>query len=146
MAELMALEKFLEILILHRSTNVIIEANSEITINSVKRISCGTKPEKVSNHWRLIQVYQRIQAHLQGLHTVSFSHVHQNANKLADILANQGVNNADRGMEKKSEEMSQNRLKELCDKQAEEDDEVDRNHGRGSSTNGFFLARVSSAS
>jgi len=95
MAELMAMEQGLEILIKNRSSNVIIEADSEITINSVKRISCGSKPEKVSNHWRLIQVYQRIQAHLQGLGSISFNHVRRNANKLADILANQGVNNED---------------------------------------------------
>jgi len=64
MAELMAMEQGLEILIINCNSNVIIEADSQITISSVKRISCGSKPEKVSKHWRLIQVYQRIQAHL----------------------------------------------------------------------------------
>jgi len=97
MAELMAMEQGLEILIKNRRSNVIIEADSEITINSVKRINCGSKPEKVSNHWRLIQVYQRIQAHLKGLGSVSFNQVRINANKLADILVNQGVNNEDCG-------------------------------------------------
>ena len=67
MAELMAMEQCLEILTENRSSNVIIEVDSEITINSIKRINCGSKTEKVSNHWRLIQVYQRIQTHLQGL-------------------------------------------------------------------------------
>lgn len=49
MVELMALEQCLEIMLQIRSPNVIIEADSEITINSIKRISCGSKPEKVSN-------------------------------------------------------------------------------------------------
>ena len=64
MVELMALEQHLELLSLNHSSNVIVEADSKITINSVKRINCGTWPEKVSNHWKLIQVYQRIHVHL----------------------------------------------------------------------------------
>lgn len=50
MDELMALEQCLELLKLKHSSNVIIETNSEITINSIKRISCGTVPKKVSKH------------------------------------------------------------------------------------------------
>ena len=57
MAELMALEQCLEFLTQNHGSNVIIEADSEITINSVKRINYGTRREKVSNHWKLIQVY-----------------------------------------------------------------------------------------
>eukprot|EP00253_Pinus_taeda_P010632 PITA_10632 len=88
MAELMALEQCLDFLEQDNRQNVIIEANSELIINSVKRISCGTEPKKVSKHWRLIQVFQRIQLHLLCLRTVSFNHVRRTANKLADILAN----------------------------------------------------------
>jgi len=54
MAELMALEQCLEFIKLDNCLNVIIEANSELVINSVKRISCRTGLEKVSKHWRLI--------------------------------------------------------------------------------------------
>lgn len=50
MVELMALEKCLEFLTQNQGSNVIIEADSELTINSVKRISSGTRPKKVSNH------------------------------------------------------------------------------------------------
>jgi len=118
MAKLMALEQYLEILTQNHNPNVIIEADSKITINSVKGISCGSKPEKVSNHWRLIQVYQRIQAHLQGVCTVSFNHVRRNSNKLVDILANQGVDSVECKMEKKWQEMPQNCLKVLYNEQA----------------------------
>lgn len=41
MAELMALEQCLELLNLNHSSNVIIEADSKISIKAVKRISCG---------------------------------------------------------------------------------------------------------
>jgi len=54
MVELMALEQCLVFLKQDHGSNVIIEADSEITIKSVKRISCGTRPKKVSKHWRLI--------------------------------------------------------------------------------------------
>ena len=67
MAELMELEQCLELFKLNHSSNVIMEADLEISINAVKKISCGTAPEKVSKHWRLIQVYQRIQKHLLSL-------------------------------------------------------------------------------
>ena len=90
--------------------NVIIEADSELIINSVKRISHGMEPEKVSKHWRLIQVFQRIQRHLKCLRTVSFNHVRRTANKLADILANQGVICTESRVSMGWQEMPQNRL------------------------------------
>lgn len=46
MEELMALEQSLEFLKQDNCLNVIIEADSELTINSVKRISCGAVPKK----------------------------------------------------------------------------------------------------
>lgn len=91
MAELMAIEQCLETLIDSNSQNIIIEADSELTINLVKKIGTGSAPDKVSNHWRLVQVYHRIQSHLRILRTLSFVHVHRNTNKLVDQLANEGV-------------------------------------------------------
>ena len=91
MAELMVIEHCLEILMDLNLHNTIIEANSELTINFVKKIVNGSAPEKVSNHSRLLQVYHRIQSHLRILRTLSFVHVRKNANRLADRLANEGV-------------------------------------------------------
>lgn len=54
MAELMALEQCLEILKNDNLQNIIIEADSELIINSIKRICCGSAPENVSSHWRLL--------------------------------------------------------------------------------------------
>ena len=120
----MALEQCLEFLIQHCCSNVIVEADSKITINSVKRINCGTRPKKVFNRWKLIMVYQRIHVHLQGLRTVSFNHVRRSANKLADLLANQGVNNAGCGMANKWQGIPQNRFKAFCKEQPAEDREM----------------------
>lgn len=71
----MAMEQFLELLMQNNRQNVIVKADLELIINIVKKISWGSEPEKVSNHWRLILVFQRIQLHLIGLHMVSFNHV-----------------------------------------------------------------------
>lgn len=64
MAELMALEQCLEILVNSSSHNVIIEANLELIIKAAKKISNDTSPDKVSKHWKLLQVFYRIYSHL----------------------------------------------------------------------------------
>ena len=114
MAELMALEQCLEFLIQSNCQNVIIEADSELVINAAKRISNGTRPEKVTKHWRLTRVLQRIQAHIQELRTLRFIHVRIKANKLADILANQGVSSKENAILSKWNTMVQSNLKKLC--------------------------------
>ncbi len=55
MTELMALEQCLEILMESNLQNTIIKADSELIINSVKKICNGSAPEKVSKHSRLLQ-------------------------------------------------------------------------------------------
>ena len=127
LAELMALEHCLEFLKQNNLQNIIVEAGSELIINSVKRISYGTEPEKVSKHWRLLQVFQRIQLHLRGLSTVGFTHVLRTTNKLVDILANQGVLCTKSRVALSWQEMPQNRLKAHCHDQADEDRMVFRN-------------------
>lgn len=54
MAELMAMEQCLDFLKQDNCLNVIIEADFELIINSIKRISCGMVLKKVSKHSRLI--------------------------------------------------------------------------------------------
>lgn len=54
MLELLALEQCLKILKRNNIQNVIIEVDSELIIKSVKRISYGTEPKKVSKYWRLL--------------------------------------------------------------------------------------------
>lgn len=95
MAELMALEQCLEILLNSNSHNVIIEVDSELIIRAAKKICNGTSPNKVSKHWRFLQVFHRIHSHSQTLETISFVHVKRKANMLASCLANEGVTNMD---------------------------------------------------
>lgn len=57
MVELLALEKCLEIMVEANLQNVIIEADSELIIRAAKKIHNGTLPNKVSKHWKLLQVF-----------------------------------------------------------------------------------------
>lgn len=91
MAELMEMELCLEILLEYNIHNVIIEADSKLVINSVKRISVGVAPEKIPRHWWLLQVYERIQVHLRMLRTLRLVHVRREAKKVVDWLASEGV-------------------------------------------------------
>lgn len=111
MAELMALEQCLEFLKQDNNQNVIIEADSELVINVAKKIDHGIGLEKVSKHWRLIRVLQKIQDHLQGLRTLTFIHVRRKSNKLTDILANQRVTCKDNRIMMSSHAMPQSDLK-----------------------------------
>lgn len=123
----MASEQCLDYIKKDNCVNVVIEVDSELVINSIKRIGCGKELEKFSNHWRLIQVFQRIQGHLYGLRTVRFNHVCRKPKKLADILENQGVNYKERTVSMGWQAVPQGSLKILCHTQAEEDREVYRN-------------------
>ena len=91
MVELMALDQCLEMLINSDLHNAIIEADFELIINSFKKIENGTTPEKVSKHWRLLQVCQQIQSQLKTLRTLIYVHVRRTAKRLVDCLANEGV-------------------------------------------------------
>jgi len=91
MAELMAIQQGLEILMNYDLHNTIIEADSELTINLVKRINTGTTPNKVSNHWRISQVFHQVQSHLRTLRTLSSVHIRRDANRVVNKLANKGV-------------------------------------------------------
>ena len=100
---------------------MIVEADSKLIIKAVKRISWGIKPKKVTRNWRLIQGFQQIQHHLQSLCIVSFKHVRRIANKLVDLLANQGVISTEHRVAMSWQELPQSRLKANFHDQEDED-------------------------
>jgi ribonuclease HI len=63
-AEFKALEISLKILSCERMTNTIMEGDSALVINMVKRLQNGTRVGKVQRHWRLAHSLQKIQEHL----------------------------------------------------------------------------------
>ena len=64
------LELGLEIISRERMTNTIMEGDSTLVLNRVKRLQNGTRVGKVQRHWRLTHSLQKIQEHLQMINTV----------------------------------------------------------------------------
>jgi ribonuclease HI len=60
----------LKILSCERMTNTIMEGDSTLVTNMVKRIQNGMRVGKVQRHWRLAHSLQKIQEHLQTMKTV----------------------------------------------------------------------------
>jgi ribonuclease HI len=90
-AEFGALEIGLEILSREGMTNVIVEGDSTLVINIVRRLQNGTRVGKIQRHWRLAQSLQNIQEHLQTGITVELRWVRRSTNGLANIIVNEGV-------------------------------------------------------
>jgi ribonuclease HI len=86
-----ALETGLEILSHERMTNAIVEGDSTLVINTVKRLQNGTRVGKIHRHWRLAHSLQKIQEHLQTGTTVELRWVRRSTNGLVDRIANEGV-------------------------------------------------------
>jgi len=68
-----------------------VEGDSQILINAAIRIQSGTPATKVSSSWRLLRRLESLEVRLKGTNSISFQHVKREANKVADHLANQGV-------------------------------------------------------
>lgn len=62
--------------------------------------------------------------HLRGLLTISFNHVRRDANKMTNLLSNQGVNSTEGGMAKKWQEIPPSHVKAIWEEQAKEDREA----------------------
>jgi len=90
-SEFGSLEIALNILSQERMTNTIVEGDTTLVINIVKKLQNGTIVGKVQRHWRLAHSLQKIQEHLQKMNTVEFRWVCRSANGLADRITNEGV-------------------------------------------------------
>jgi ribonuclease HI len=71
--------------------NIIVEGDSMLVINTVRKLQNDTKVGKIQRHWRLAYYLQKIQEHLQTGITVELHWVRRSANGLADRIANEGV-------------------------------------------------------
>jgi ribonuclease HI len=90
-AEFGAMKLGLEILIHERMKNTIMEGESTLVINMVKRLQNGTRVGKFQRHWHLAHSLQKIQEHLQTVNTVELCFVRTSANGLVGKISNEGV-------------------------------------------------------
>jgi ribonuclease HI len=85
-----ALDLGLEILRLERMKNTIMEADSTLVINTMKRLQSGNRVGKVQRHWCLTLSLHKIQQHLKTMNIVELHWVRRSMNGLANRLANEG--------------------------------------------------------
>jgi ribonuclease HI len=71
------LEIGLEILSCERMKNTIVEGDSTLVINTVKRLQNDTRVGKVQSHWCLAHSLQKIQKHLETMNIVELRWVHR---------------------------------------------------------------------
>lgn len=70
---------------------LIVERDSQILINMALKIQQGSPIHKVSNSWRMATRLGQLQQWLNNNQAISFKHIRREGNKLADFLANLGV-------------------------------------------------------
>jgi ribonuclease HI len=90
--EFRSLEIGLEILRREGMTNIVVEGDSMLVINTARKLQNDTKVGKIQRHWHLVYSLQKIQEHLQMRITVELRWVRRSANGLAERIANKGVN------------------------------------------------------
>jgi hypothetical protein len=75
----------------HNLTHLIIEGDSRVIIELATKIINGKDQEKITPNWRLLGPLNSLKALLRPSLTLTTSHIRRSANKVADILANAGV-------------------------------------------------------
>jgi len=81
-------------LLLARAHNYLpleVEGDSQILINMVKQLLNGSHSSKIATSWRLEARLEAIELELLNNRAIIFSHVKREGNKVADIIANLGV-------------------------------------------------------
>lgn len=95
-AELEGLWKGLNIAQKDGFSPLIVEGDSQILINMAIKIQQGTEAQKTSKSWRMVSRLELLQSWLKENRATTFNHIRREGNKLADFLANLGV---DRGQD-----------------------------------------------
>jgi len=90
-AELEGLWKGICIADQHNFYPLEVEGDSLILINAATRIQAVTSTTKIVSNWRLLSRLETLEEWLRRPHRISFKHVRRTTNKVADRLANQGV-------------------------------------------------------
>jgi hypothetical protein len=73
-------------------TKLIVEGDSQIIINLLRKILNGANPDRISPSWRLLHGLQIITDSLRPNLAIIPAHVRRKANQVADELANMGIN------------------------------------------------------
>jgi ribonuclease HI len=91
-AELWGLTKGLQMAIKNNFSKLIVEGDSQIIINLLRKILNGASPDRISPSWRLLHGLQSITDSLRPNLAIIPAHVRRSVNQVADELANIGIN------------------------------------------------------
>jgi ribonuclease HI len=89
--ELLSLIRGLKVATHNQYQKVIVEGDSQIIIQLITKILHGDHPLRISPSWRLSGLLEDFGALIHPSLTIVPSHVKRDANKVADCLANEGV-------------------------------------------------------
>ena len=70
---------------------LIMEGDSQIIINMSSKLMQGSPVHKISSSWRLANRLELLKNWLTNHPAISFKHIRREGNKLADFIANLGV-------------------------------------------------------
>lgn len=70
---------------------IILEGDSRLFLQMVSKILHGKSANKVAENWKMIHTLEQISEIIREHSEVQIHHVRRKANKLADLLANQGI-------------------------------------------------------
>jgi hypothetical protein len=72
-------------------TKLVVEGDSQIIINLLRKILNGASPDRILPSWRLLHGLQSITDSLRPELAIIPAHVRRKANQVADELANMGI-------------------------------------------------------
>ena len=108
----------------HNLQLLIVEGDSQILINMATRIQNGSHARKIANSWRLEARLSCMAEEICKYNAISFHHTKREGNKIADLLANIGVDSDQPFLEGHLDIIPSNLRKQECESLIHRDNEA----------------------
>ena len=101
-----------------------IEGDSQILINLSKQLLNGAHAQKIAHSWRLEARLKKIEDWLINNRALIFKYIRREGNKVADFLANMGVDNEHNLLTRTLEILQNDDRRQVCQMLVQRDAEV----------------------